>query len=118
MLQLAERGRISLDAPLPHVLPASVAGRFANAAGTSVRMLLGHRSGIPEWVTPAVIDKITHHPTKVWKIGEILDLAAAQPPDVLARDWLLVLEHQLQPARPDHRAPHRTFVASRGLNHE
>jgi len=80
VLQLAERGRISLDAPLPHVLPASVAGRFANAAGTSVRMLLGHRSGIPEWVTPAVIDKITHHPTKVWKIGEILDLAAAQPP--------------------------------------
>ena len=80
VLQLAERGRLSLDAPLPHVLPARVAGRFANAPGTSVRMLLGHRSGIPDWITPAVNDEITHDPAKVWKIGEILDLAAAQPP--------------------------------------
>ena len=29
VLQLAERGRLSLDAPLPEVLPASVVGRFA-----------------------------------------------------------------------------------------
>ncbi|MCU1676255.1 MAG: hypothetical protein JWM93_1013 [Frankiales bacterium] len=80
VLQLAERGRLSLDAPLPEVLPASVVGRFANAAGISVRMLLGHRSGIPEWDTPAVDDEIAHHPAKVWNTGEILDRAAAQPP--------------------------------------
>jgi D-alanyl-D-alanine carboxypeptidase len=80
VLQMAERGRLSLDAPLPHVLPARVTRRFANASGTSVRMLLGHRSGIPEWITPAVIDEITHHPARVWEISEILDLAAAQPP--------------------------------------
>ena len=53
VLQLAERGRLSLDARLPEVLPASVAGRFANAADITVRMLLGHRSGIPEWDSPA-----------------------------------------------------------------
>ena len=62
------------------MLPAGITSRIANAADTSVRMLLGHRSGIPEWITPAVIDEISHHPAKVWRIREILDLAAAQPP--------------------------------------
>ena len=53
VLQLAERGRLSLDARLPEVLPASVTGRFANAADITVRMLLGHRAGIPDWDSPA-----------------------------------------------------------------
>jgi CubicO group peptidase (beta-lactamase class C family) len=54
VLQLAERGRLALDARLSEVLPASVVGRFATPADITVRMLLGHRSGIPEWDLPAV----------------------------------------------------------------
>jgi D-alanyl-D-alanine carboxypeptidase len=80
VLQLAERGRLSLDARLPDVLPASVAGRFANAPAISVRMLLSHRSGIPEWDTPDVDEYIARHPAKIWRISEILDIAAAKPP--------------------------------------
>jgi D-alanyl-D-alanine carboxypeptidase len=80
VLQLAERGRLSLDARLPEVLPVRVVGRFANAADISVRMLLGHRSGIPEWDTGLMDIVIAHHPAKVWTIDEKLDLAAAQPP--------------------------------------
>jgi D-alanyl-D-alanine carboxypeptidase len=80
VLQLAEHGRLSLDAPMPDVLPASVSGRFANAADITVRMLLGHRSGIPEWDLPAVDVELSRHPAKVWKVSEFLDLAAAQPP--------------------------------------
>jgi D-alanyl-D-alanine carboxypeptidase len=80
VLQLAERGRLSLDDRLPDVLPASVVGRFANSADITVRMLLGHRSGIPEWDTPLINVVIAHHPAKVWTIAEKLDLAAAQPP--------------------------------------
>ncbi|HEX8856815.1 MAG TPA: serine hydrolase domain-containing protein [Thermoleophilaceae bacterium] len=80
VLQLAERGRLSLDDRLTEVLPASVVGRFANARDITVRMLLSHRSGIPEWDTPAIDDYIAHHPAKVWKVSEFLDLAAAQPP--------------------------------------
>ena len=53
VLQLTERGRLSLDARLPEVLPASVTGRVANAADITVRMLLGHRAGIPDWDDPA-----------------------------------------------------------------
>jgi D-alanyl-D-alanine carboxypeptidase len=80
VLQLAERRRLSLDAPLPELLPASVAGRFPNAADISVRMLLAHRSGIPEWISPAVHLEVARNPAKVWKASEFLDLAAAQPP--------------------------------------
>jgi D-alanyl-D-alanine carboxypeptidase len=80
VLQLAERGRLSLDARLPDVLPRRVVGRFGNASDITVRMLLGHRSGIPEWDTALMDIVIAHHPAKVWTIGEKLDLAAAQPP--------------------------------------
>ena len=80
VLQLAERGRLSLDAPLPTVLPASVAGRFQNAGDITVRMLLNHRSGIPEWDSPELDEQIARHPAKVWKVTELVDLAAAKPP--------------------------------------
>jgi D-alanyl-D-alanine carboxypeptidase len=80
VLQLVERGRLSLDARLPEVLPANVVGRFPTAADITVRMLLGHRSGIAEWDSEALDIEIARHPAKVWKVSEFLDLAAAQPP--------------------------------------
>jgi D-alanyl-D-alanine carboxypeptidase len=80
VLQLAERGRLSLDARLPELVPASVVGRFPTAAEITVRMLLGHRSGLPEWDLPDVDMELARHPLKVWKVSEFLDLAAAQPP--------------------------------------
>jgi D-alanyl-D-alanine carboxypeptidase len=80
VLQLAERGRLSVDARLPEVLPADVVGRFPTAADITVRMLLNHRSGIPEWESPAIEGQIFRDPAKVWKVSEFLDLAAAQPP--------------------------------------
>ena len=80
VLQLAERGRLSLDARLPEVLPASVTGRVANAADITVRMLLGHRAGIPDWDSPAIDEQVARDPAKVWEVGEFLDLAAAKPP--------------------------------------
>ena len=80
VLQLAERGRLSLDTRLPEVLPAEVVGRFPTAADITVRMLLGHRSGLPEWDLPAIDEQVGRDPAKVWRVSEFLDLAAAQPP--------------------------------------
>jgi D-alanyl-D-alanine carboxypeptidase len=80
VLQLAERGRLSLDARLPQVLPAGVVGRFPTAGDITVRMLLNHRSGIPEWNSPAIEEQVARDPAKLWKVSEFLDLAAAQPP--------------------------------------
>jgi D-alanyl-D-alanine carboxypeptidase len=78
--QLAERRRLSLDARLPEVLPAGVTERFANAPDITVRMLLGHRAGIPDWDSPEVDEQAARHQAKVWKVSEFLDLAAAKPP--------------------------------------
>jgi D-alanyl-D-alanine carboxypeptidase len=80
VLQLVEHGRLSLDARLPDVLPADVVGRFPTAADITVRMLLGHRSGLPEWDSPDVDEQVARDPAKVWSVSEFLDLAAAQPP--------------------------------------
>lgn len=80
VLQLAEHKRLSLEDRLPQVLPASVVRRFHDAPRISVRMLLDHRSGIPDFLTPAVNEEIGRHPAKVWKVSEFLDLAAARPP--------------------------------------
>lgn len=80
VLQLAERGRLSLDAALPAVLPADVVGRFPNAADITVRMLLGHRAGIPDWDSPALDEQVARDQSKVWTVSELLDLAAAKPP--------------------------------------
>ena len=80
VLQLAERGRLSLDARLPDVLPVGVTGRIANASDITVRMLLGHRAGIPDWDDPALDERVARDPAKVWTVSELLDLAAAKPP--------------------------------------
>ena len=80
VLQLAEERRLSLDARLPTLLPVNVVRRFPDSAQISLRMLLDHRSGIPEWDTPDIDDQIAHHPAKIWTIREKLDLAAAHPP--------------------------------------
>jgi D-alanyl-D-alanine carboxypeptidase len=79
-LQLVEEGLFSLDDPLPAVLPPSIATRFPDSDKITVRMLLNHSSGIPEWISPAVEEEIASDPTKVWEVNEFLDLAAGQPP--------------------------------------
>jgi D-alanyl-D-alanine carboxypeptidase len=80
VLQLVERGRFTLNAALPSVLPADVTGRFPSAPKITVRMLLGHRSGLPEWDTPAIDAIAARDPARVWQVLEFLDLAAVQKP--------------------------------------
>jgi D-alanyl-D-alanine carboxypeptidase len=79
VLRLAERGDLSLDARLPDVLPSDVTDRFSSAPEITVRMLLGHRSGLPEWDLPEQDDYAARHPAHIWTTEEILDLAAAKP---------------------------------------
>ena len=80
VLQLVERGRFTLDDALTDVLPADVTDRFPNASKITVRMLLDHRSGLPEWDSPAVDVAAVRHPGRVWKVSDFLDLAAAKKP--------------------------------------
>lgn len=48
-LLLAEDGAIDLDRTIDHYLPVSVYGGVPNAAGSTVRHVLGHTSGIPDF---------------------------------------------------------------------
>jgi D-alanyl-D-alanine carboxypeptidase len=78
VLRLAEDGRFALDAALPSVLPAEVTERFPHAPQITVRMLLGHRSGLPDWSTADTDAAAARDPGRVWQVSEFLDLAAAQ----------------------------------------
>lgn len=80
ILQLVEEGRFSLDDPMIAVLPESVSLRFSDSDQITVRMLLNHTSGIPDWTTGAMIGKITANPQRIWEVDEYLDVAAAQEP--------------------------------------
>ncbi|RKH55879.1 serine hydrolase domain-containing protein [Corallococcus llansteffanensis] len=80
VLQAVERRTLALDDTLAERLPASMTDRIANAETITVAMLLGHRSGIPEWVTDEKIQAIVSNPEHVWTVDEILGVAGAQPP--------------------------------------
>src|SRR5215210_1526624 len=43
-------------------------------------MLLSHRSGLPEWNLPAQDEYAARHPAHIWRMPEILALAAGRPP--------------------------------------
>jgi D-alanyl-D-alanine carboxypeptidase len=80
ILQLVEEGRFSLDDPMTAVLPESVSSKFSDSDQITVRMLLNHTSGIPDWISGAMIGKITANPQRIWEVYEYLDVAAAQEP--------------------------------------
>lgn len=78
-LQHVEEGTLSLDQTLPELLPRSVTERVKNADRITLRMLLGHTSGIPEWDTPDIDVQVVRDPTHVYSDDEVLDLVAKQP---------------------------------------
>lgn len=78
VLQVVEAGALDLRDVLTTRLPAAVTARIPNAASIELGMLLGHRSGIPEWVTAEVEQAVVADPEHVWSLNEILDLIASQ----------------------------------------
>lgn len=80
ILQLVEGGALALADPLTGVLPADVTDRFPQASEVTVEMLLGHRSGLPDWSTSSVDAEVAADPGRIWTATEFLDLAAAQEP--------------------------------------
>jgi D-alanyl-D-alanine carboxypeptidase len=79
-LQHVEEGSLELESTLPELLPSSTTDRIAAADSITLRMLLSHTSGIPDWVTPAAIGRVASDPGYVWSTDEQLDLAAEQVP--------------------------------------
>lgn len=79
-LQHVEEGTLSLDQPITELLDAEVTRQIASSDQITLRMLLGHTSGIPEWVSPAVDARVVADPAHVWTAEEEIALASQQTP--------------------------------------
>jgi D-alanyl-D-alanine carboxypeptidase len=84
VLQLVGEGRISLDEPVETYLPNVVRGRGGDGRAITVRQLLQHTSGLPDFVLAAVGgDFVANFPSvqhTYFEPRELLDLALAQEP--------------------------------------
>ena len=81
VLQLMEEGTIDLDASIDTYLPGNLPlaiPPIPNAEQITVRMLLNHTSGIPEWLTEDVITQLVEDLSTVWDVEELLSIAFAQ----------------------------------------
>ncbi|WP_031525256.1 serine hydrolase domain-containing protein [Streptomyces sp. NRRL F-5123] len=80
VLQLVGEHRVVLDAPVERYLPGVVRGPGGDGRVITVRQLLQHTSGLPDYLDfldPLSIlsDPLAHHDTR-----DLVDLALAQPP--------------------------------------
>jgi CubicO group peptidase (beta-lactamase class C family) len=101
VMQLVEAGEIDLDRPATEYLPA---GFSFDTNGATIRQLLSHRSGIPDWY-PAMKERFAEDRGRVWTLEEVLALVpAARHPAGVAHDYAdtnynllgLVIEHMRQ----------------------
>ncbi|MFV1362185.1 serine hydrolase domain-containing protein [Mycolicibacterium elephantis] len=74
ILQLVAEGRIDLDASVETYLPGRVRGEGIDPNAITVRQLLRHQSGLPEY-----FDKDTLPPTEPKTPDQLLDMALARP---------------------------------------
>jgi peptidoglycan/LPS O-acetylase OafA/YrhL/CubicO group peptidase (beta-lactamase class C family) len=75
VLQLAEEGRLSLDAPLSTWFPDLV----PNAEAITVRMLLSHTSGLYDYLEDSKFTSQAYaDPERIWKPEELVAYAAEQ----------------------------------------
>lgn len=75
VLQLVEEGRMDLDAPVTQVGEID-----ALLAGVTVRHLLTHTSGLPDYGVPELTQQLVNEPARRWNAGEVLGTLAERPP--------------------------------------
>ncbi|GAA3661719.1 serine hydrolase domain-containing protein [Microbacterium marinilacus] len=78
VLQLVEEGRVDLDEPIDSYLPGLVAGDGIDGAAISVRQLLQHTSGLPEYADEVAADAFGVQHDYI-SPRDMLDVALARP---------------------------------------
>ncbi|MDP9229389.1 MAG: beta-lactamase family protein [Bacteroidota bacterium] len=79
ILQLKEHGKIDLDAPMIKYLPAKYSRYIKNAEKITVRMLLNHTSGVPEYNSnPQFVSQVIQHPLDYFSADDCLKSIAAE----------------------------------------
>jgi len=80
ILQLAEKGKLKLDDPLTRYLPTRYSRFVPNADTISIRLLLNHMSGVPEYNTqPRLVSKVLLNPSRILSVEESLECIAGEP---------------------------------------
>ncbi|MFT3683275.1 MAG: serine hydrolase domain-containing protein [Ferruginibacter sp.] len=80
ILKLYEDGKLKLDDPATKYLPAKFSKYLAALNKVTVRMLLNHSSGLPEYSThPAFVSFVMLHPTLVFNAEEGLKYLSGEP---------------------------------------
>lgn len=74
VLQLVTEGRVALDAPIETYLPGRIHGTGIDANAITVRQLLRHQSGLPEY-----FDAVSEPPEEPVTADQMLDAALAKP---------------------------------------
>ncbi len=99
VMQLVEAGEVSLDARATEYLPADFT---FDTNGATIRQLLSHRSGIPDWYGDEELFAVDR--SRVWELDEVLALVPAARRPVGAFEYAdtnynllgLVIEHVRQ----------------------
>lgn len=82
ILKLYEQKRIDLDAKIGTYLDLPLISRIDGAEDVTVRMLLNHTSGLPEYSTePRLVSRIIHDPRTVLSVKEMLSYIEDMPMD-------------------------------------
>lgn len=71
VMQMVEAGELSLDAPASDYLPADL---DFDTNGATIRQLLGMRSGIPDWYSEEMLERVSTHRRRSWEPAEVLAL--------------------------------------------
>lgn len=79
MLQLVAEGKIDLDAPVERYLPGVVRGEGIDGNRITIRNLLQHTSGLPDF-SELVDAEIRANPLAQFDIGELVHRTMALPP--------------------------------------
>ena len=80
-LQLYDESRLNLDAPVTRWLPERVTGRIPMSAAITLRHLLGHRSGLSDYMNDAVAwrNAFVSDPGRRWTHGDIVSYLYDEP---------------------------------------
>ena len=100
---LAQEGKLRLDDPVSKYVQG-----VPNGDDITVSDLLKMRSGLPEFTdAPELVESLDHDPGRVWTPRGTARHRVQASAHVRSGRGVLLLQHQLHPARPHHRAGRR-----------
>ncbi|KIA64245.1 serine hydrolase domain-containing protein [Nocardia vulneris] len=80
VLQLVGEGRVALDAPVETYLPGIVRGNGNNGQDITVRQLLQHTSGLPDYLDHIPLEQVLKDPLRHYDPLELVHIGLAHPP--------------------------------------